>query len=59
MLGYLLEVGIQYHEKFHQLFNDLPFIPERMKNWKSQKNFFTNLHDKTKYVIHVRNLSKY
>ena len=29
--GYFLEVDVQYPEKLHQLHNDLPFLPERMK----------------------------
>ena len=29
--GYFLEVDVQYLEKLHNLHNDLPFLPERMK----------------------------
>ena len=29
--GYFLEVDIQYPDKLHELHNDLPFLPERMK----------------------------
>ena len=29
--GYFLEVNIQYPKKFHELYNDLPFLPKRMK----------------------------
>ena len=29
--GYFLGVNIQYPEKLHELHNDLPFLPERMK----------------------------
>ena len=29
--GYFLGVNIQYPEKLHELRNDLPFLPERMK----------------------------
>ena len=28
---YFLEVDIQYPKKLHELHNDLPFLPERMK----------------------------
>ena len=28
---YFLEVDVQYIEKLHELHNDLPFFPERMK----------------------------
>ena len=29
--GYFLDVDVQYPEKLHELHNDLPFLPERMK----------------------------
>ena len=29
--GYFIEVDVQCNEKFHELHNDLPFLPERMK----------------------------
>ena len=29
--GYFFGVNIQYPEKLHELHNDLPFLPERMK----------------------------
>ena len=32
---YFIEVDCQYLEKLHQLQNDLPFLPERMKIKKS------------------------
>ena len=53
--GYFLEVDVQYPEKLHKLLNDLPLLPERMKIGKIEK-VVTNLHDKTEYVIHIRNL---
>ena len=53
--GYFLEVGFQYLEKLHELYNDSPFLPERMKIEKGEK-IIANLHDKTEYVIHIRNL---
>ena len=52
-----LEVDVQYTEKLHELHNDLLFLPERMKNEKV-KNLVANLHDKTEYVIRVRNLKQ-
>ena len=55
--GYFLEVDVQYHEKLHEPHNNLPFLPERMKTEKFEK-LVTNLHDKTEYVIHIRNLKK-
>ena len=50
----LLEVDDQYLEKLHKIHNDLPFLPERMKTEKVEK-LVTKLHDKTEYVIHIRN----
>ena len=29
--GYFVEVDVQYLEKLHEIHNDLPFLPERMK----------------------------
>ena len=55
--GYFVEVNVQYLEKVHELHNDLPFLPERMKFEKVGK-LVTNLHDKTEYVIHIRSLKQ-
>ena len=44
--GYFLEVDVQYLEKLHELHNDLPFVPERIKIEKVEK-LVSNLHDKT------------
>ena len=43
--GYFLEADVQYPEKLHELHNDLPFLPGRMKIEKVEK-LVTNLHDK-------------
>ena len=48
--GYFLEVYVQYPEKLHEIHNDSPFLPKRMKIEKIE-NLVTNLHDKTEYVI--------
>ena len=53
--GYLLEADVQYPEKLHELHNDLPFLPERMKIQKFEKCVI-NSHHKTEYAIHIRNL---
>ena len=42
--GYFFEVDVQYPEKLHDLHNDLPFLPERMRIEKL-KRFVTNLHN--------------
>ena len=55
--GYFLEDDIQYLEKLHELHNDLPFSPGRMKIEKVEK-LVANLHDKTEYVIRIRNLKQ-
>ena len=53
--GYFLEVDAHYLEKLHELHNDLPLLPERMKIEKVEK-LAANSHVKTEYVIHIRNL---
>ena len=55
--GYFLEVHVQYPEKLHEVHNDLPFLPKRMKIAKVEK-LVTNSHDKIEYVIHIRNLKQ-
>ena len=55
--GYFLEVDVQYWKKLHNLRYDLPFSPERMKIEKVEK-LVANLHDKTEYIIHMRNLQQ-
>ena len=55
--GYFLEVDAQYLEKVHGFHNDLPVLPERMKIEKIEK-LVANLHDKTEYVRHIRNLKQ-
>ena len=50
--GYFLEVAVRYLEKLHELSNDLPFLPKRMKNEKVE-NLVANLRDKTEYVINI------
>ena len=50
-------VDFQYLEKLHELHNDLPFLPERMKIEKVEK-LVANLHDKTEYFIYIRNLKQ-
>ena len=55
--GYFIEVDVQYPENLHNLHNDLPFLTERMKIEKVEK-LVANLHDKTEYIIHNRNLKQ-
>ena len=49
--GYFLKVEVQYLEKLHELHNDLPFLPERMKIEKVEK-LVTNLNAKTECYTH-------
>ena len=55
MRKYVFVAEVQYPENLNNLHNDLPFLPERMKIEKVEK-LVANLHDKTQYVIHIRNL---
>ena len=55
--GSFLKVDVHYLEKLHELHNDLPFLPDRIKTEKVEK-LVANLHDKTGYVIHIRNLKQ-
>ena len=43
--GYFLEVDIQYPKNLHNVQNDLPFLPERMKIENIEK-LVANLHNK-------------
>ena len=55
--GYFLKVDVQYLEKLHELLKDLPFLLERMKIEKFEK-VVANVHDKTEYIIQIRNLKQ-
>ena len=55
--GYFLEADVQYLEKLHDPYNDLPFLPKRKKIEKVEK-LVAKLHEKTEYVIHIRNLKE-
>ena len=55
--GYVLEFDVEYLKKLHELHNVLSFLPERLKI-KKVEQIVANLHDKTAYVIHIRNLKQ-
>ena len=55
--GYFFEVDFQYPEELNELHNNLLFLPERLKSETVEK-LVANLHDKTEYVIHIRNLKQ-
>ena len=44
-------------KKLQEVHNDLVFSPERTKIEKVEK-LVANLHNKTKYVMHIKNLKK-
>ena len=52
----ILEVDLEYPENLHDLHNDYPFCPERVKCKNGVKKLIPNLRDKTKYIIHYKNL---
>ena len=55
--GYILEVDVKYPKKLHDLHSDLPFLPERMEIDQCKK-LVCNLHNKKKYVVHIRSLKQ-
>ena len=52
----ILEVDLVYPENLHDLHNDYPFCPERVECKNGVEKLIPNLRDKTKYVIHYKNL---
>ena len=52
---FFLKVDVQYLQKLLDFHNDLPFLLERSR--KVEK-LVANLHDKTEYVMHIRNLKQ-
>ena len=55
--GYFFEVDVQYLENLHELQNVLLLLPDTMNIRKFEK-LVANLHNKTEYVIHIRNLKQ-
>ena len=55
--GHFLKGDVQYPEKLNEPHKGLPFLHERMEIEKVE-NLATNLHNKTEYVIHIRNLKQ-
>ena len=50
-----LEVDLEYPDDLHDLHNDYPIAPERMKIGKVDK-LICNLNDKERYVVHHKTL---
>jgi len=70
--GYLLEVDFVYPTELHDVHSDLPLAPQHMKvtpemlsdyntdpNFRGQTSLIPNLYDKSKYVLHIKNLQLY
>ena len=57
--GYIVEVDLEYGHHLHDLHNDYPLAPERMKGTDGNLKLIPNLFNKTKYVCHYRNLQFY
>ena len=57
-LSCFLEVDLEYPEDLHDLHNDYPLAPERIKIENVEKRI-PNLNNKTNYVVHYENLKLY
>ena len=57
-LSCILEVDLDYPEDLHNLHNDYPLAPERVKIGNVEKQI-PNLNNKTNYVVHYENLKLY
>ena len=54
----ILEVDLEYSKELHDLHNDYPLAPERLKIDKVEK-LIPNLNDKKRYVLHYGSLKQY
>ena len=54
----ILEVDLEYPHSLHDLHNDYPLAPERLKI-NGVVKLIPNLHDKKKYVVHYEALKLY
>ena len=55
--GYFLELDVKYPKKLHGLHSNLPFLPRRIKIDKCKK-LLCDLHNKKKYVVHIKSLKQ-
>ena len=55
--GYIVEVDVKCPKKLHDSHSDLRFLPRRMKIDKCKK-LVCNLHNKKKYVVHIKSLKQ-
>ena len=73
-IGYVLEVDLEYPSQFHDLHSSLPLAPEKLTipyadlstycqsisyPYVNTPKLVPNLRNKTKYIIHYRNLQLY
>ena len=54
----IVEIDIEYPEYLHDLHNDYPLAPERVKIGNVEK-LISDLNNKTNYVVHYENLKLY
>ena len=52
----ILEVDLEYPKNLHDQHNDYPLRPEKVKCKNGVEKLIPNLRDKTKYVLHYKNL---
>ena len=57
-LSCILDVDLDYLEDLHNLHNDYPLAPERVRIGNVEK-LIPNLNNKTNYVVHYENLKLY
>ena len=57
-LSSILDVDLKYPEDLHNLHNDYPLAPERVKMGNVEK-LIPNLNNKTNYIVHYENLKLY
>ena len=57
-LSCFLEVDLEYPEHLHDLHNDYPYAPKRVKIGDVE-TLITNLNNKTNYVVHYGNFKLY
>ena len=57
-LSCILDVDLEYPADLHNLHNDYPLAPERVKMGNVEK-LISNLNNKTNYVVHYENLKLY
>ena len=57
-IGCILEADLEYSDELHDVHNDYPLAPESIEVNKVHK-LIPNLNNKTKYVVHYKNLQLY